>query len=174
MRLDISQKNYQMSDKLEDIIRKKTDKLSRYLSEDTVVKVMLKEEGEKQKLEMTINFEGTFVRSEVIGKNFYDLIDEALPKLERQLSKHKSRLKKKLKETAFKEPAFQGEEPALNPGVVRVKKFELIPMSLDTAIENLDMLGHDFYVFQDDQTHQICVLYRRDDGSLGILEPQPV
>lgn len=173
MRLDISQKNYQMSDKLEDIIRRKAEKLARYLNEDTVVKVMLKEEGEKQKLEMTINFGGTFVRSEVIGKNFYELIDEALPKLERQLGKHKSRLKKKLKEAAFKDEEPGGTD-AVGPGVVRVKKFELEPMSLDTAIENLDMLGHDFYIYQDDQTHQVCVVYRRDDGSLGLLEPHSV
>ena len=177
MRLEILQKNYEMSDKLREIIDKKVNKLSKYYEDDTAVKIVLKKEGEKYKMEFTANIEGTFVRSEIEGENFYDSIDILLPKIERQLVKHKTKLQKKLKKNAFREEEYlfmQAEPESVKPGVVRVKRFDLTPMSIEDAIEALDMIGHAFYIFQDDVSGKLSVVYRREDGTVGLLEPRVI
>ncbi len=175
MRLEILQKNYEMSDKLREIIDKKVNRLGKYFEDDTAVKIVLKKEGERYKMEFTANIEGTFVRSEIEGENFYDSIDLLLPKIEKQLVKHKTKLQKKLKKNAFREEDYlfmQAAPEPVKPNVVRVKKFDLTPMSIEDAIEALDMIGHSFYIYQDDESGKLCVVYRREDGTVGLLEPR--
>ncbi|MBQ2712583.1 MAG: ribosome-associated translation inhibitor RaiA [Clostridia bacterium] len=173
MKIDIIQKNYSMSEKLEEIIRKKLAKLDKYFDEGTVVKVVLKKENNVYKMEITANVGGNFIRAELAGENMYDNIDILLPKIERQVLKHKSKLQDKLQKNAFHDGFVYVEEAPKeeHSSVVRVKRFDLKPMSVEDAIDAMEMLSHDFYVYQDEETNQLRIVYLREDGTVGLIEP---
>ncbi|MGN1098877.1 MAG: ribosome hibernation-promoting factor, HPF/YfiA family [Christensenellales bacterium] len=171
MYIEIVGKNYDVSERLKGIIEKKLGKLDKYFYDEAVAKVVCREEKNGKKfMELTIRFGGRLVRSEVQGESMYDLIDLAEPKVERQLSKHKSKLEKKLKSADFERETVEPErEETLS--VVKTKSFEIIPMDIDEAILQLDLLGHDFFVFLNADTGKIGVVYKRADGNVGLLNP---
>ena len=171
MRIEIVVKNYQMSDKLNEIITKKVNKLDKYFEEDTRCKIYLKKEGKQNKMEIQLDYKGSFLRAQAYAENFYDALDIVLPKLESQVFKHRSKLEKKLRQSVdMSAMLFDGAE-AINPKLVKTKSFEMTPMSIDEAIEEFEMLGHTFYVFMDSETNKVKVLYLRDDGNLGLIDP---
>ena len=147
MKIDFLCRNYEASDKLKDVITKKVDRLDKFFEDDTKVKIVLKEANNVQTMELTIAVSGGVLRAEVSGKNMYELIDQALPKLEKQIIKHHS----KMKDKKFKVKDFVGEtEKTVEPEkqVVRSKAFELTPMTVEDAIEEMELVGHEFYVPQ--------------------------
>ncbi len=165
-------KNYKISDKLKDIIEKKLSKLEKYFNKDVDVKVACIEQNEKHKLEITINSAGLFIRSEVTSDNMYNNIDLALPKLERQIVKNTKRYKNKFAEKPVVE-AFEyiEEEPEVLPSkIVKNKSFELDPISVDDAQAYMEAVGHNFYVFLNGESGEINILYKRNDGNLGLIE----
>ena len=175
MRIDIVQKNYSMSEKLEEIIRKKTERLSKYFNGDSTVKVLLKRESEVYKMEVTVTVNGSIIRSEVSGENMYDNIDILLPKIEKQIVKNKDKLKKKFKETAFKDNGFlylQSLPVEDNIKIVKTKSFDVGYKTAQEAIAEMGMLEHDFYVYLDSDSDQLHIVYRRDDGNAGLLIPR--
>lgn len=174
MKIDIVQTNYDMSKKLEEIIVKKTNKLSKYFNDDAVIKVLLKQEKNIFKMEITAMFNGSFIRSEVNGENMYDNIDILLPKIEKQVLKNKEKLKQKFKGSAFKDKEFlyiQSVPTEKVPKIAKTKTFEIYPKSVSEAIDEMNMLEHDFYIYLDEKTNAIQVIYRRNDGDVGVLIP---
>lgn len=169
MKIDFLCRNYDASDKLKDVITKKVDRLDKFFEEDTKVKIVLKEANSVQTMELTIAVMNGVLRSEVSGKNMYELIDIALPKLEKQIIKHHSKMKDKkfkIKDVATEEP-----KPVEQPKeVVRSKVFELVPMTVEDAIEEMELVGHDFYVFLNRATGNVSVLYTRRDENYGLIE----
>lgn len=165
-------KNYKISDKLKDIIEKKLSKLEKYFNKDVDVKVACIEQNEKCKLEITINSAGLFIRSEVISDNMYNNIDLAMPKLERQIVKSNQKYKNKFAERAnFDALEYLEALPVENKKkVVKTKSFELAPISVEDAEAYMDAVGHSFYVFLNGETGEVNVLYRRNDGNLGLIE----
>ena len=169
MKIDFLCRNYEASDKLKDVITKKVDRLDKFFEDDTKVKIVLKEANNVQTMELTIAVSGGVLRAEVSGKNMYELIDQALPKLEKQIIKHHS----KMKDKKFKVKDFVGEtEKTVEPEkqVVRSKAFELTPMTVEDAIEEMELVGHEFYVFLNLATGNVSVLYTRRDGNYGLIE----
>lgn len=169
MKIDFLCRNYEASDKLKDVITKKVDRLDKFFEDDTKVKIVLKEANNVQTMELTIAVSGGVLRAEVSGKNMYELIDQALPKLEKQIIKHHS----KMKDKKFKVKDFVGEtEKTAEPEkqVVRSKAFELTPMTVEDAIEEMELVGHEFYVFLNRATGNVSVLYTRRDGNYGLIE----
>ncbi|MBQ9709556.1 MAG: ribosome-associated translation inhibitor RaiA [Clostridia bacterium] len=172
MRIEIVVKNYQMSEKLNEIINKKVGKLDKYFEEETRCKIYLKKEGKQSKMEIQLDYKGSFLRAQAYAENFYDALDVVLPKLESQVFKHRTKLEKKLRQSAdMSAMIFGGAEP-VNPKLVKTKRFDMVPMSVEEAIEEFEMLGHTFYVFMDSESNKIKVLYLRDDGNLGLIEPE--
>ena len=176
MRIEIVVKNYQLSDKLNDLIIKKVSKLDKYFEDDTRCKIYLKKEGKQakmdSKMEIQLDYKGNFLRAQAYAENFYDALDIVLPKLESQIYKHRSKIEKKLRQNAFREQnVYEGVE-AIDPKLVKTKRFEMHPMSLEEAIEEFEMVGHTFYVFLESESNTIKVLYMRDDGNLGLIEPE--
>lgn len=172
MEIKYISKNYKISDKLKDIIEKKLQKLEKYFTKDTTVKVACSEQNDVCKLEVTVNSSGLFIRSEVASDNMYNNIDLAMPKLERQIVKNNKKYKSKF---ADKEIAsvfeFLEEEPEFtSPKVVKKKTFELDPMTIEDAEAYMEAVGHSFYVFLNAETGEINVLYKRNDGNLGLIE----
>lgn len=175
MKVDIVQKNYSMSEKLEDIIRKKTEKLAKYFNGDSVVKVLLKRESDIYKMEVTATFNGSHIRSEISGENMYSNIDIILPKIEKQIIKNKDKLKRKFKDSAFKDGGFlyiqsMPADEAIK--IVKTKRFSVAHKTAEEAVMEMNMLEHDFYVYLDSDTDELRIVYRREDGNAGVLIPE--
>lgn len=174
MRIEISEKNCKASEKLVGVVEKKVSRLDKYFDDDAVCAVYLKQENKYLKTEITIYYKGNMVRAEVSGDNFYDNIDAVLPKIERQIYKHKTKIEDKLKKDAFleKQLFFRDEVNADEGKLVKTKTFELTPMTTEEAAEQLDLLGHSFYVFQDADAGDVRVVYLRQSGDIGLLIPK--
>ena len=173
MLIEILSKNYNISEKLKDIISKKIEKLDRYFNDDAKAQVYCKYENGLYKMEITIKDKFTFFRSEVASDNMYVNIDTALSKIERQVYKNKDKLKDKFKKTSFDLPEleFLADEPKIAKSKVsRVKKFELDPTDVEDAIASLEMTDHDFYIFLNAETGKVNVVYRRRDNDYGHIE----
>ena len=174
MKIEITAKNYEVSQKLRDIIERKVEKLNKYFDDDATVKVLCKQENNILKLELNIRSKGLFYRSEVAGDNMYENIDLALPKIERQIVKYSDKVKSKLKKgTKFTEDFVYIEkapEPKEKKSVVKKKTYELEPIGVEDALMFLDNLDNTFYVFLNRETNKVNVIYRRLDGNFGLIE----
>ena len=173
MRIEITAKGFTVGDKLKDLVEKKISKLDKYFESDADCKVALKEEGKLSKMEVSIQYKGSLVRAEVSGENFYDDIDDVLPKIERQIYKQKSKISSKLKKDAFFDKQIFFQDAAVPESkLVKTKTFELTPMNVDEAITQLDLLGHSFHIFQDAETNEVRVVYLRESGDVGLIIPK--
>lgn len=170
MRIEFLCRNYEASDKLKDVITRKVDKLDKFFEDDTKAKIVLKKSKDLETLEITVAVQGGLVRAEVAGGNMYENIDLAIPKLEKQIIRHHDKIKSKkfkIKDVAFVEPEVAAEP---EKKVVREKSYVLVPMTVEDAIEELELVGHDFYVFANKSTGNVNVLYARNDGDYGLIE----
>ena len=172
MKIEITAKNYRVNEELEKIITKKVSKLDKYFDDDAKCKVYLKKENRTCKTEITAEHKGVTVRAEASGENFYDVIDIVLPKIERQIHKHRSKLEADLKKGAFtEEDKFVMPEDEGQFKIVKSKQFVMNPMKMDEALEEFELLGHSFYVYFDEDAEKIKVLYLRTDGNVGVIDP---
>ena len=167
MRLEIVGKNYIVADRLRTVIEQKLDKLDKYFVDDVFTRVVCREEGKGRHLmEITIKVGGRILRAEVSSDNMYDNIDLALPKLERQIRKYRTKLDKQVKITSTGEV-----EDVEVQRIVRSKQFEVVPMTVEEAMLQIELLGHEFFVFLNVDNNRINVVYKRKDGDYGILDP---
>ena len=164
MKIDINSRNYQVSERLKEVIDQKLSKLDKYFDEQAQAKVAFKQQAGSQTLEVMLDYTGKLVRATATGDNFYDLIDVVLPKLEGQIRKYRTRFDKHQKNAAYREASLFGAPEAKKNDVVKEKKFKLTPMTLDQAIEEIELLGHSFYVYLDAKSNEIKVIYKRNDG----------
>lgn len=173
MKLEIVAKNYRATDRLEQILTAKTKKLDKYFPDaGTPCKVVLTDMGRQCKMEISINYHGTHIRAEVVGDTMYYNIDACLPKLERQIVKHREKLNKshKLPERP-QEYEFVSAVEDTPIEIAKIKRFEVERMTAIEAAENLEMVDHDFYLFVNDETGNVEAVYRRRDGTIGLLQP---
>lgn len=174
MKIEITSRNYNVSDRLRDVTEQKLKKLDKYFANtDTLAKVCFKQEGTSCTTEIMLDYAGKFVRATASSDNFYDNIDAVLPKIEGQIRKHRTRFDQSSKISAYKEAAvfFEGRNEKESK-IVKEKRFALKPMTVDEAIEEMELLDHAFYVFLEAKTQTVQVLYKRNDGDLGLIEPQ--
>lgn len=176
MRITITSKNFNPSDKLKATIDNKFGKLDKYFNKEVEATIMCSEvKTGLCKLEATIRAAGMLFRAEEVSDDIYFCIDKVIDKLARQMSKYKNKLVKKhhdQKDIIFSEipEAASGDEPI---GIVRTKRFKMNPMSPDEAILQMELLEHSFFVFKDGESGQICVVYKRgDEGTYGLLETE--
>lgn len=175
MKIDIITKNYNLRGNLNAILDKKLQKFDKYFPEEPTAKVVLSGDGRHCRLEVSINYNGQQFRAEVDGETMYYNIDIALPKLERQIIKHKE----KLADKSGKQPVVEsndyvyvtGVEEEPTPEIAKVKKFAIEAVDVKEAIAQLEMLDHDFYIFVNNATNNVEVVYRRHDGKIGLLQP---
>ena len=172
MKVIITGKNYAPSEKLKETIEKKFEKLDKYFSNEITGNVMAIKEKSNYKVEATINANGTIFRAETRSGDPYDCVDRCIEKLSKQMSRFKTKLQKKhkgQKSVDFADvPVFEEAEEELH--VVKKKKFELTPMTVDEAIVQMELLEHNFFVFMNIETDAVNVVYRRDDNDYGLLE----
>lgn len=177
MRTTITSKNFNPSDKLKATIENKFAKLDKYFNNEVKATIMCSEvKSGLCKLEATIFASGIIFRAEETSNDIYFCLDKVIDKLSKQMSKYKTKLVKKhhdQKDILFEEIP---EAPAANDepiGIVRTKKFKMNPMTPDEAILQMELLEHNFFVFKDGETGQICVVYKREaEGTYGLLETE--
>ena len=170
----INKRNYPVTEKLQEIIEKKLEKFNKYFDESIPVKVYLKSEGSKCKMELQLNFGKTFLTAESIADNMYDAVDKVLPKIEKQIVKHKGRLAEKVKinPVEHEERIYDDARVNNDETLVKVKEFTLPPMSIEDAMYEMDLSGHEFYVYLDKESNSIQVLYKRYDDNYGVIIPK--
>lgn len=172
MKIEITQRNYVAKDKLKELIEKKLSRFDKYLEEGSSAKVVLSKAGksERYKMEITVKGKGVLVRSEVETDNMYANLDTCLAKLERQIV----RISGKAKTAVKADPAsllFFDEVPEDSKAqIVKRKSFELDELTEAEAMEQLELLDNDFYIYKDRATKNVCVVYKRIDGDYGLIE----
>ena len=173
MKIDIVQRNYIARDKLIDLINKKLSKFEKYLSDGASSKVVLSRAGnqDKYKMEITVKDVGLFVRSEVQSDNMYVNLDTCLAKIERQVVRVAGKYKDSIKNVDPMDLLFVDDVPEIEPAkIVKTKEFELDILSDDQAVDQLELIGNDFYIYRDNQTGLVNVLYKREDGNYGLIK----
>ena len=134
--------------------------------------VLLKVRGREQIIEVTIPLKNFTLRVEEVGNDFYAVVDTAVDKLERQIRKNKTRLENKQVKSKvdFDFMSFDEKDEENANKIVRRKQVELKPMDEEEAILQMELLGHDFYVFNNEKTSSVCVVYKRKDSNYGLIE----
>ena len=173
MRVTVIGKNINVTPALKEIIEKKISKLDRYFNPGVEARATLSVQRNRQIFEVTIPFNGVILRCEEATDDMYKSIDLVENKLERQIRKQRTKLSRKnnssLKFSNIEEVAIEDEERTGE--IVKIKKFNIKPMTAEEAILQMELVEHDFFVFKDADTNNINVIYRRKDGNYGILEP---
>lgn len=175
MRVIITGKGMEVSDYLREMVTKKVMKLRRYFGEDTEAHITMSIQKSRHIVEVTIPFDGAVLRGEEATGDMYASIDGVLGKLEKQIHKHRTGLRKRLREGAFAKEGYEygGEMTEEKiPKLVRTKKFVVKPMDLEEAQLQMELLGHEFFVFVNSKTNEVNVLYKRLDGDFGLIEPE--
>ncbi|MBQ1490853.1 MAG: ribosome-associated translation inhibitor RaiA [Blautia sp.] len=173
MKFIISGKNLTVSDELRSYVENKLGKLERYFKPDTDVIVTLSVEKERQKIEVTIPVKGTVIRSEQTSNDMYVSIDLVEEIIERQLRKYKNKIVDKHQAAGSFQPEFLQSDYAESEDIkiIRSKKFDVKPMYPEDACLEMELLGHNFFVFMNAETDQVNVVYKRKAGTYGLLEP---
>ncbi|WP_160692038.1 ribosome-associated translation inhibitor RaiA [Clostridium sp. C2-6-12] len=174
MKVTVIAKNMELTEALKEIVQKKISKLEKYFEKDVEAKATLSVQKNRQIIEVTIPFNGAILRGEESTSDMYKSLDLVEDKLERQIRKQKTRLSRKhggsVKFGELNDIDSKLEEDLGK--LVRVKKFGVKPMNSEEAILQMDLLGHNFFVFQDADTNKVNVVYKRKDGDYGLLEPE--
>ena len=177
MMTQIRTKNYQATEKIKQYVDKRLKKLDKLLDKDADAVVTLIGEKNRHRVEVTIPVNGFILRGEENHEDMMTAIDSVSDKLEKQLVRSKERFSKKGRLSVTKLPSLTDFSPvdSLHEDfVVRTKRFSSEPMSLDDAITQMDMVGHAFFAFSNEETGDINIVYRRNDGHYGLLEPDNV
>ncbi len=174
MNLVISGKNLDITEGLRSAIEEKIAKLERYFTESTEVHVTLSTEKNRQKIEITIPMKGSIIRAEEVSSDMYVSIDLVEEVIERQLRKYKNKLIDKAQNAAHLNQEFidedMEEEEEIN--IIRSKKFAMKPMDPEEACVQMELLGHNFFVFRNSETEEVNVVYKRKGNTYGLIEPE--
>ena len=171
MKFTIVERKMKIDDDLRAYALRKVEKLDRYFQQDSDTTLTFSELRGKQTVEVTVRQVGLVVRAEETTSDMFASVDGAVSSIERQIRKHKTRLEKRLREGAFDKIAEQQAAFAEDDfDVVRRKKFDVKPMSVEEAILQMNLIGHSFFAFRNEEKDgAFSVVYRRNDGGYGVL-----
>lgn len=174
MHYTISGKNIEVTEGLKAAIQEKIGKLERYFTKNTEIHVTLSVEKERQKIEVTIPMKGNIVRAEQVSTDMYVSIDLVEEIIERQLRKYKNKLIDRKQSAEHLSKAFVEDETTedLAIEIIRSKRFAMKPMDAEEACVQMELLGHNFYVFHNAKTNEVNVVYKRKGNTYGLIEPE--
>ncbi|OLU45203.1 ribosome hibernation-promoting factor, HPF/YfiA family [Faecalibaculum rodentium] len=178
MKVNITGKNITVTQAIADKINKKLAILNKYfiIDDEDTANVLIRTYPDKQKIEVTIPTRFAILRTEVADDDLYKAIDRAIDKLEDQIRRQKTRIEKKKNHSplseAFIDVELYEDAPMDEDEVVRTKSIVPAFMSLDEAIAKMELLDHDFFIYTDDETRKIAVVYRRREGGYGLIETE--
>lgn len=174
MKFIITGRNIDVTPGLKSAVEDKIGKLEKYFTPETEVHVTLSVEKDRQKIEVTIPVKGTVIRSEQISSDMYVSIDLVEEIIERQLKKYKNKLIERQQGSHYFKQEFIDKEYADDDEVtiVRTKKFDIKPMYAEDACIQMELTGHNFFVFCNAETDQVNVVYKRKGNTYGLIEPE--
>ena len=173
MQYKLTGKNLEITSAMENILERKLSKLDKLFDENAVAYTVMSMEKGRAKIEITIPVKNSTIRSEQTGNDIYALIDDAVDAIERQMRKYRGKLidfyqSGKNPNKAFVENVEADETPIR---IVRTKRFAVKPMDAVEACLQMELLGHAFYMFLNSDTNEVNVVYKRNDGAFGLIEP---
>ena len=175
----IAKNNVEVSETIQAYVEKKVGKLGRYLPTIDEGKVEISREGAKLPeqrftVQVTLDSRGVLIRAQEKSKDMRTAIDKVVNVLSKRIERYKGKLYDKSRGVSFTRQgaAIEAEEIEAPKRVVKTKRFLVKPMPVDEAISQMELLGHDFFLFIDADTERLNLLYRRDDGNYGLIEPE--
>lgn len=184
MKINVRGNNIDVTEALRDFVEKKVSRLEKYFDDASSAQanVALSVQRDEHKVEVTIPFPRLLVRAEETSEDMYASVDLVVQKLERQIRKYKTRVNRKARQNgSLRSHHMNGttvveekDETGWNeePPIVRTKRFNLKPMDIAEAVLQMDLLGHNFFVFTNSVTNRVNVVYKRKDGQYGLIEPE--
>lgn len=175
MKVIVSGKNVVVTDALRSSVESKISKLEKFFNQEVEAKATLSVEKTRQIIEVTIPINGAMLRAEEVTEDMYTSIDKVVDKLTRQLRKHKTKLENrniKYETIRFENiPLLQEEDDSVESKIVKTKRFPVKPMSAEEAVLQMELIGHNFFVYTNSETEDVNVVYKRKDGNYGLIEP---
>ncbi len=178
MKIIFKGKHIEVTDAMRNYIEKRLSKIERHFDHILEVIVTLSVEKNRQIVEATLQASRALIRAEEETDDMYTSIDKVVDKLERQIQKYKKKYFQKphpsigKKGLANKEVNVEDSKQDKIARIVKTKRFAVKPMSVEEAAMQMDLLGHNFFVFANDNTNKVNVLYKRKDGNFGLIEPE--
>ena len=174
MKFIIIGRNIDITEGLKSAVQEKLGKLERYFTPETEIHVTLSVEKDRQKIEVTIPVKGNIIRSEQVSSDMYVSIDLVEEVIERQLRKYKTKIVNQQQaggnfQKEFVEDEFLEDEEV---NIIRTKRFGIKPMYPEDACVQMELLGHNFYVFRNAETDEVNVVYKRKGNTYGLIEPE--
>lgn len=175
MRIIVSGKNVDVTNALKERVEKKLSKFERYFGPNTEAHATLSVEKNRHIIEVTIPFNGVILRGEEATADMYTSIDNVVEKLERQMRRQKTKLERRIKDGNIRfenwvSPTEDEEDDEVR--IVKTKRFAMKPMPTEEAVLQMELLGHNFFVFSNADTEEVNVVYKRKDGNYGLIEPE--
>lgn len=165
--------NFEVTNALKEWVEKKTGKVEKYFDNIEEAQVKLVVDGDRHRAEVTIPLDGIVLRGEEETGDMYASIDSVMDKMERQIRKYKTRIDRRLKNESVRSLVPErNDEGYESPHVVKTKRFAVKPMPVDEAIMQMNLIAHNFFVFRNADTEEVNVVYLRNDGNYGLIEPE--
>lgn len=176
MKITVTGRKVSLRDNFKELAAKKLSRFDRIFDDDAQANVVVTLEKNRQTVEITIKSQGRIYRAEATEPEMNDALDQVVNALGRQIRKNKSRLEKEIHSTALDQYIQDyldnaDEEENTEYQIVRTKHFFVKPLSVEEAILQMNLLGHQFFMFRDEENGEINVVYKRKDGNYGLLEP---
>lgn len=170
----ISGKNIEVTDGLKAAVYEKIGKLDKYFTDSTEVHVTFSVEKERQKIEVTIPVKGNVIRAEQVSDDMYVSIDLVEEVIDRQINKYRKKLVDQNQNASFFQKEFLEDEDLDDEEIhiIRSKKFAVKPMDAEEACIQMELLGHNFFVFRNSETDEVNVVYKRKGNTFGLIEPE--
>ncbi|OPY58067.1 MAG: putative sigma-54 modulation protein [Pelotomaculum sp. PtaU1.Bin035] len=173
MKVQVRGRNIEVTDALKDYVVKRVGKLNKFIDNMGDAQVTMTVEKDSHRIEVTVPINGMILRGEESTGDMYTSTDLVVEKLEKQIGKYKGKLQKRgvriVNEQKLPLPAAYDEEA---PRLVKTKRFAIKPVSVEEALLQMNLLGHNFFVFSNAETEQVNVVYKRKDGNFGLIEPE--
>ncbi|MGB9822676.1 ribosome hibernation-promoting factor, HPF/YfiA family [Thermodesulfovibrio sp.] len=171
MKITIRGKNIDVTEALKQYIEKRVSKFERFLNDASEAIVTISTEKFTHKIDVLLKVNGHLIQAEGKTEDLYSAVDQVVEKLEKQVLKYKEKIQNKNKKEAVKYPATAPQEIEQVKRIVKYKKFDLRPMSPEEAVDQMELLDKDFFIFLNSFTGDVNVVYRRKDGNFGLIEP---
>jgi putative sigma-54 modulation protein len=174
MNYRISGKNIEVTEGLRTAVQDKLNKLEKYFTDETEIQVTFSVEKDRQKIEVTIPVKGSVIRAEQVSDDMYVSIDLVEEVIERQVNRYKKKLVDQQQNAAFFQKEFLEDDEADDEEIriIRSKKFAVKPMDAEEACIQMELLGHNFFVFLNAETDEVNVVYKRKGNTYGLIEPE--
>jgi putative sigma-54 modulation protein len=166
-----------VGEKLEEKIEEKLKKFYKYFGDEAAFSIKIHPERDIKKVEITLKLQNRIYRAEAKDEDILSAVDRTVDKLESQIRRQKTRIEKQIHDYSYVKEYLKDvadetdEEEAEEKSIIKRKSFELVPMTQDDAVLQMEMLGHSFLVYLDADAGSVCVVYKRKDGNYGLIEP---